>query len=89
MARHSKCHFLYHAPSPCLHEKLLAELQNVLTPQHSIRSRFNSAKKVGLEVKVRCARLLMSSLVQPREMRTSSHKAPPPIISFAFTSDII
>lgn len=53
----------------------------------TIRKRRNSAWNVGLMVKVLCARLLMSSREQSREIRTNSHKAPPLIMSFAFISD--
>lgn len=52
----------------------------------SILKRLSSAWKVGLEVRVRRARLLMSSREQSRDMRTSSQSAPPAIMSFTFTS---
>lgn len=56
--------------------------------QHSIRNRRISARKVGLECKIRRARVLISSREQSLEMRTSSQRAPPLIMSLAFTSVI-
>lgn len=52
----------------------------------SILRRRISAWNAELDVRVRRARVLMSSLEQSREMRTSSQRAPPLIISFALTS---
>nr|GMD59313.1 AT-hook motif nuclear-localized protein 22-like [Ipomoea batatas] len=43
-------------------------------------------RKVGLEANVCRARAFMSSRVQSREIRYSSQRAPPLIMSFAFTS---
>jgi hypothetical protein len=54
--------------------------------QYSIRSRRISDRKVGLELNVLWARLFMSSREQSCEIRTSSQRAPPLIMSFAFTS---
>lgn len=62
---------------------------NINISQYSMRNLLNSDWKVGLEVRVRCASVLMSSREQSREMRTISHKAPSLIISFAFTSAIM
>ena len=53
-----------------------------------IRSRLNSLWKVGLEFSVLFARVLMSSREQSREIRTNSQRAPPLIMSFAFTSEM-
>ena len=53
---------------------------------NSIRNRRISARNTGLEFKVRRARLLMSSREQSRDIRTNSQRAPPFIMSFAFTS---
>lgn len=53
-----------------------------------MRSRRNSALNVETELRVRRARFRMSSREQSREIRTSSHRAPPLIKSFAFTSAI-
>lgn len=66
----------------------MIDVRNYYYNQHSIRNLRISALKVGLEFKVLRARFLMSSREQSREIRTSSHSAPPPIMSFALTSEI-
>lgn len=55
----------------------------------TIFKRLISAWKVGLPANVRCASVLISSLEQSLEMRTSSHRAPPIIMSFAFASAML
>lgn len=52
----------------------------------SICNRRNSDLNGGIEVRVRRPRFLMSSRIQSLEIRTSSQRAPPLIMSFAFTS---
>lgn len=54
----------------------------------SILKRRISAWNVELDVRVRRARALISSLEQSREIRTSSQRAPPLIMSFALVSAI-
>lgn len=73
-----------HSPARCENNSL--EKPHYSINQYSIRNRRISDRKAGLERNVLQARLLMSSRVQSCEIRTSSHRAPPLIMSFAFTS---
>lgn len=57
-----------------------------LIHQHSIRNLLISDWRVGLDVSVRYASILMSSREQSLEIRTSSQSAPSLTISLAFTS---
>lgn len=64
----------------------ISSLFVLLCHQYSILNLRTSAWNMGLEARVLCANILISSREQLRAMRTSSYNAPPPIKSLAFTS---
>lgn len=72
--------------SPARRENNSLEKAHYSVNQNSIRNRRISDRKAGLELNVRRARLFMSSREQSCEIRTSSQRAPPLIMSLAFTS---
>lgn len=91
---HRKAKIRYHSIRLMSHDMPVHSWRSLTKKSHffiynSILNRRSSVWKVGLEVSVLWARVLMSSLEHSCEMRTSSHRAPPLIMSFAFTSAII